>query len=168
MREPDEWVNFGDKDQLRVMAKVSTPTGWLNLNDGGRYRLEASALAEQSATFRRREIQSPHLPGTWLVSAVPENITEPVSIWVNEFDHYALHKALQALRDAFTQAYYVMHWQIEQHEFAWNCQLADYQIDSSKDLRHATMAKFTARVPRHPEVVNALAGILPRPAGGQI
>ena len=168
MREPDEWVNFGDNDQLRITAKVSVPDGWLNINDGKRYRLERSALAEQQATFRRREIQSPHLPGTWLVSAQPENITEPVSIWVNEFDHYALHKALSALTAAFTQPYYVMHWQIEQHEFAWNCQLADYQIDSNADLRHATMAKFTVRVPRHPEQVDALAGILPRAPGGRI
>ncbi len=168
MREPDEWVNFGDKDTMRVSARVSIPTGWLDINDGRRYRLEQSTLSEESVTYRRREISSPHLPGTWLIDAQPENVTEPVSVWVNEFDQYALYKALQALRDAFSQPYYVMHWQIEQHEFAWNCQLADYQINSSKDLKHATMAQFTARVPHHPDVVHALAGILPRAPGGRI
>lgn len=167
MMRPKPWVNFGQNGQLPTTAVVSVPTGWLNLNDGKRYTLEATTLNSRSVGHRRQEITSPHIPGTWLVSAQPENVVETVVIWVNEFDHYALYKAVQDLEDAFSQWYFVMRWQIDQHEWAWSCQLSDYQVDTDRDLLHATMAKFTVRVPRHPEVVHALAGMIPRLPKGE-
>ena len=39
MRDPKSWINFGEQDTLRVSAAVSTPTEWLDLNDGVRYTL---------------------------------------------------------------------------------------------------------------------------------
>ena len=118
-------------------------------------------------THRRREITSPHVPGNWLISAQPDNVTENVVVWVNEFDHFALWKAVDALEVAFTQPQFIMRWQVDQHEWAWSCQLADYQITTDQPLMHATMAKFTVRVPRHPQVVHALAGLLPKVPGGR-
>lgn len=167
MRDPKSWINFGEQDTLRVSAAVSTPTEWLDLNDGVRYTLEASTLNDRSVTHRRREITSPHVPGNWLISAQPDNVTENVVVWVNEFDHFALWKAVDALEVAFTQPQFIMRWQVDQHEWAWSCQLADYQITTDQPLMHATMAKFTVRVPRHPQVVHALAGLLPKVPGGR-
>lgn len=162
MREPDPWLNVGDPHELPVRTQVSVGGAWMDINDGRKYTLELSTLGDRSATFRRKEISSPHLDGTWLVSATAENITENVSIWVKEFDHFALQLALEELRKAFTQPYYAMRWQVDVHEFAWNCQLADYSITTSRDMMHATIAQFTAKVPRHPESFHLQGGLLPR------
>lgn len=165
---PDEWINTGDELDLRVSCSILSPSGWMDLNDGRRYTLEGSALAQQAQTFRRVEVSNNHTPGSYLVSAQPENVVEQVSLWVREFDHYALQMALNELREAFTQTYYLMRWQIEQHEFAWQCQLADFTITAQREFRHATMAKFDAKVPRHPTQVDGLAGMLPRRPGSLI
>lgn len=156
------WVNHGDQDTLPIRAQVSLDGGWLDINDQTRYTLEASTLSERSATFRRKEISSPHLDGTFLVSAAADNITENVSIWVKEFDQFALQLALDKLRRAFTQPYFAMRWQVDVHEFAWNCQLADYSVSTSRDMMHATIAQFTAKVPRNPESFHLQGGLLPR------
>lgn len=146
------WVNVGDPDKLAIRCRIELNKGWLDINDGERYKLESSSLSDSAVTWRKKELQSQYLPGTWVLSAVKDNIVENVTVWVIGEDHYAMTSAVRKLTDAFDQLYYSMWWKIDTDEFAWHCQLADYQITADRDLRHASMCKVVARVPRYPEV----------------
>lgn len=146
------WRNTGRKGYLPVRCQISTPTGMLNVNDGKRYRLEDSTMSESSVTWRRKEVQSPFIEGTFLVDAVRENVQENLTVWVEEFDHYSLELAVRDLTDAVSQLNYYIHWTVDTVEFVWRCQTADYSIQADKNLRHATMSKVACRINRLPEV----------------
>ena len=131
---------------------MSTPTEWLDLNDGVRYTLEARRQRPGSDTPAQGD-HLPHVPGQLVISAQPDNVTENVVVWVNEFDHFALWKAVDARGRVHPAA--VHHALAGRPARGAELPVGRLQITTDQPLMHATMAKFTVRVPRHPQVVHA-------------
>ena len=155
MTNTPPWVNVGDPDTLPIRCRIDTGGQWMDINDGKHYNLEASTLSEASVQWRRKEVQSPYLPGTWVVNAVKDNVLENLVVWVSGDDHYEMSQHLYRLTDALDQLYYAIWWRVDTDEYAWHCQVSDYQIVSDRDLRHASVCKVVAKVPRYPEVEHA-------------
>lgn len=159
MKDPMPWKGEPSSDLL-VRARVSTSQGWLDVNDHYGYELEADTLNNRQVSHRKQEVQHPYVPGTFVVSSVAENVTETVSIWVRGQSHYEMGQRIAALEDAFSQLQYYMEWIVENHLTTWFCQVADYQINTQREYRHARVAKFVAQVPRYPTVMQS-AEVIP-------
>ena len=150
MSDIKPWDDSGSDTPLIVRASVSSPTGWIDLNDHERYELEATSRNNRSVKFRRQEVTSPYLPGTWLINAVPDMISEVVSVWVRGTSHFDLTRNVSALEDAFSQLSFTIRWATDDSYEEWMCQLSDYTIATQREYQHARVAKFTAEVPRYP------------------
>lgn len=149
---PPPWVNTGDPDRLPVRCRIDSGGTWLDINDGRNYTLASDALSDYNVQWRKKEVQSPYLPGTWVVQAVKDNVVENLVLWVRGSDHYEMTTKLRKVTDALDQLYYAIWWKVDTDEYAWHCQVADYQVSSDRDLRHASICKLTAKVPRYPEI----------------
>ena len=144
---------------LSVTAKIESPTGWLDLNVEGRYKLEAGAFGERATTWRRQETVSPYLDGTYVVSAVRESVTETLAVYVYAIDHIELAARITALTNAFGQLSYRLMLRVEGSAVYWTCQPADFTVTIGRELLHAKLALVKASVPRHPvETVVIAAG----------
>lgn len=148
---------IGDSE-LDVSAKIETPTGWLDLQDTGNgYSFEATSFSERAGTFRRQEVAGPFVDGTFVVSAVRENITESVAIYVRGDTHYVMRRRLNALVEAFSQLSYRMLVRFEDAAEYWDCLPADYTVSTQREFLHARLALFKANVPRMPATTTVLA-----------
>lgn len=152
MSIPNVWKGE-PTDDLIIRCRITTPDGWMDLNNHDSYELEAESLGNRQVTHRKQEASNPYVPGTWVVSAVPDNVVETVSLWVRGQNHYELSQRVMALEDAFSQLQFYMQWSVEDRLMTWFCQVADYQINTQREFQHATMAKFVAQVPRYPALM---------------
>lgn len=150
MLEP--WKGRGASTELVVRCRLETPEGWLDINDHRHYELHPDSLTGQQVRHRRMTAQSPYVPGSFTVQSVPENVEERVSVWVRGDSHHDMMTALRVLGEAFSQLQYTMEWTLEDHRFYWQCQVADYQVESQREFLHARLSRLTAQVPRTPEV----------------
>lgn len=155
-------------DDLTVRCRMTTEAGWLDLNDHFGYELEADTMNNRQVTHRKQEVQNPYVPGTFVVSSVPDNVIETVSVWVRGQNHYEMGKNIEVLEYAFSQLQYYMQWVVENHMVTWFCQVADYQVNTQREYRHARLAKFVAQVPRYPtfmENTEVIPGTMASPNG---
>lgn len=137
-------------DDLTVSCRVSVPGGWLDINDGKTYRLTAEALAGTTRTWRRQDVASPFIDGTYTVNAVLENIVMPISVYVYGADHGDMVRKLELLIEAFEQFDYVVLIIRGESTQGWRCQLSDSTVDTRREFQHARMAMVTFQVPCHP------------------
>jgi len=158
VKSPDPWKGSGRSasgSTLVLRCKISLPGypgGWLDINDHLGYELHADTLSGSQMRHRRQTASSAYLPGEFTITAVPENVDENVSVWVTGDTHHQMMQNLYQLQDAFSQLMFVMSWVIEDHAFWWSCQVADYQIQTQRELWHAKRTRITATVPRAPTV----------------
>jgi hypothetical protein len=141
---------FEGQPRLKIGARMTTNMGWLDLNDGP-YRLEASAFAERTVSWRKREVQSDYVEGTFIVNAVRENVTETLNVWVRGETHYELAMARERLEDALCQLTYRISFRTSDVTRYWECSVADYTVATQREFQHACIALVRATVPRHPE-----------------
>jgi hypothetical protein len=134
---------------LNVRCRVTTEGGWLDLMSGP-YRLSAEAFVEESLSWRRAEVSNPFVDGSWLVSAVKDNITSAVDVYVRAASTAELSGAVAALKAAFSQINYGIEFTVDDVTTFYQCYAADYSVKTPKELRFSRMAQFSAEVPRHP------------------
>lgn len=140
-------------DNLTISCRVSVPEGWLEINDGHKYSLTAESLVATQRTWRRQEVSSPFVDGTFTVNAVLENISLPVSLYVYGADHGDMVRNLEAVTAAFEQFDYILAIRRGEHAEVWRCQLSDSSIDTRREFQHARMAMVTFPVPCYPRKV---------------
>ena len=104
---------------LAVSCRISTPSGWLDVNDGV-YRLGKDAFAAQSTTWRRQEAATP----AW--------------------------QAVAALTEAVSQRNFAIEFTVDGVKRTYTCNMAEYQVQATTELRVAGMAQVIAQVPRSP------------------
>lgn len=126
---------------------------WIDLNDEEKYRISATNTRDTSSkTWRKITAQSPVLGGTYLVHAVPEMITEQVSIFIHGTDQADLADNLFFLDEIFEQPSFQLKWYTNDYLETWDCQLADASYQRGQVWTHSTMALTTYSVPRFPTV----------------
>ena len=148
------WVTE-PSDLLNVRCYITNGHGSLDINDHKAFELAGDTRNSRQITHRKQEVASAYVPGSFTVNHVKENIMESLSIYVRGYDHHQLHVNIRRLEDAITQPVYYIKWHIEEHAEMWRCQPADYQIESSREFQHSTLAKFKAQIPRYPELLDS-------------
>ncbi len=144
-------------DEYVVRCAVTRPGGsLLDISDNERYRLEAATLGTRQVTWRKQEATSSYVPGSWVVSAVPETIMETVGVWVYGATPAELRLTLDRLTECFSQLRFFLAWEVEDDSFVWSCQVADYTVDTRREFQHATMALATFQVPRYPALLDSI------------
>lgn len=134
-------------------AEVSYGSTWISLNDGERYKLSATNTRDNSSkTWRKITAQSPVLGGTYLVHAVPELITEQVSVYVYGNNQTDLNDNFWFLDELFEQPSFRLRWTTNEYREYWDCQLADGAYSRNQVWTHSAMAVSTYSVPRFPRV----------------
>lgn len=137
---------------LSLSCTITAPTGTLQLEQPGVYKLEKSTRDNRQVAHRKIEAANPFVGGSFVVHAVPENVTENVSVYVYANTALLLKDRVKALTDAFDQVSYTMTFRTENVTETWRCSVADYMIQSGHELQHNFMALIKASVPRNPKV----------------
>lgn len=135
---------------LSVSGKIETPSGWLDLNDGVGYSFEGTSFADRQVTWRRQEVTSPFVEGTYIVGAVRENITEAVSVWVRGETFSELDARVEALIGALGQMTYRFMLRLEDSAHYWTCWPADYTVSGQREYLHSRLVLVKATMPRLP------------------
>lgn len=142
---------FESQPKLRIGARISTNLGWLDLNDGVSYKLEAGSFAERAISWRKREVTSDYVEGAFLVNAVRDNVAEALNVWVRGETYYDLGLARKRLEDALCQLSYQLSFRTTDATRYWDCTVADYVVTTTREFTHARIALVKATVPRHPD-----------------
>lgn len=139
--------------KVTVAARISTPYGWLYLGQGTQYRIAAGSFENQQTTFRRSEVQSPYVEGTFVINALRENVTETLDVIVEDRARLPLVDAVRALGTALCQVRYTVQVQIRRDIFTWQAYAADHTVQTKREFVHARLAQVRAEIPRDPHVV---------------
>jgi len=141
---------FEGEAPLKIGARISTPTGWLDLNDRKTYQLEGSSFADRSVGWRKREVNSDYVEGSFVVNAVRENVIEKLAVWVRGETYHDLAMARQRLEDALCQLTYRISLRTSDVTRYWEATVADYQVNTQREYLHSRLALVSASIPRHP------------------
>lgn len=149
---PGNWAD--DSQGLDYLAvEISYGGIWVDLNDVDRFQIAATNTRDNtSKTFRKITTTSPVLGGTYLVHAVPELVSEQVSIYVRGSTQTELADNFFFLDQLFEQLSYQLRWTYNEYRETWDCQLADASYSRGQVMTHSVMAMSTYTVPRFPRV----------------
>jgi len=135
-----------------LAAEISYGSRWVNLNDGINYKIGAESRDSSSKTWRKVVAESPILGGNYLIHAVPEMVTEQLSVWVYGATQTEVSDNLFGLTDLFEQYDYRIRWTFDEYREYWRCQLADATMSRGQIWTHSLMAATQFTVPRYPDV----------------
>lgn len=135
-----------------VAARISTPYGWLYLGTGTQYRIAAGSFEDQRTTFRRSEVTSPYVEGTYVINALRENVTESLNVMVEDREALSLADAVRALGSALCQVRYSVQVQLRRDVWTWQAYAADHTVSTKREFLHARLAEVKAEIPRDPNV----------------
>jgi hypothetical protein len=147
-------VTDPDHEGLNYLAvEISYGSEWVNLNDQERFRIGAQNTRDNTQKrWRKVTATSPVLGGDYLVHAVPEMITEQVSVWVLGNSQTDLADNFFFLEELFEQFDFRIRWTFNEYREYWRCQLADSSSSRGQVWTHSQMALNTYSVPRYPNV----------------
>ncbi|HEY5727423.1 MAG TPA: hypothetical protein VIV08_02305 [Acidimicrobiia bacterium] len=141
---------------LDVSFAIEAPSGWLELEDPANgYEAHKESRIDQSVTWRKQEISSNYVEGTYVNDAVRENVTETIAIYVDAPTPFVLMERVTALTDALSQIRYQVAMRSGDLLETWDCGVADYTIQTPQEMINARMAVVRAVIPRRPTVVMA-------------
>jgi len=126
---------------------------WISLNDGEKFQIAAEQTRDSTGkSWRRTEAQSPVLGGTYLIHAVPEMVTENVTIRVFGHDQTDLADNFYFLEDLFEQLDFRLRWTFNDYREYWRCQLPDGSFSRGQVWTHNLMAMQSYTISRFPQV----------------
>jgi hypothetical protein len=132
--------------------EISWSGGWVSLNDHVKYKVNAQGTLDQTRkSFRTVKATSPVLSGDYLIHAVPDMVTENVSLWVYGTSSYDANVNLNAVTDMFEQYSYQLRWTFNNMIETWNCQMAEATTTRSQVYAVNKMAQASFVVPRYAE-----------------
>lgn len=124
---------------------------WLSANDKIKYRVGAASFNESSTQYRRTEVTSPYVAGSFLVHAVPQNVTETLEIYCYGGTYDEAKYNTEQLIAALTQPMYKIQRQTADETSLFDCFAADYSVKSSNVYVAANMIPVVFQVPRLPD-----------------
>lgn len=135
-----------------LAVEVSFGGQWIDINDGDRFIVGAESRDSSAKAWRKVTTQSPILGGSYLIHAVPEMVTETVSVWIHGADQTDLNDNYFYLMDMFEQYDFRIRWTFNEYREYWRCQLAENTASRGQVWTHNTMAQIQFSVPRFPNV----------------
>ncbi len=136
-----------------LAAEVSWGSRWINLNDGEVYKISGDETRDSTQkTWRKVTADSPILGGNYLIHAVPDMVSEQISVWVYGQSQTELSDNLFLLTELFEQYDFRIRWTLDEYRETWRCQLADASMSRGQVWTHSTMARCEFAVPRYPDV----------------
>lgn len=135
-----------------MAAEISYGSRWINLNDKVNYSIGADSRETTAKTWRKVTSDSPILGGNYLIHAVPEMVTEQLSVWVYGATQTGVSDNLHTLLELFEQYDYRIRWTFDEYREYWRCQLADATMSRGQVWTHSLMAAAQFQVPRYPDV----------------
>lgn len=138
-------------ETLLVACRLTTPSGWLDVNSGI-YRVAASSFAEQAITWRRTQVTNQFVEGSWTVNALRENVTENLDIWVRGEDTRQMQQGVDDLVAVVSQLNYGLEVTFDNVKSYYICNTADISVKIQQEFRFARMAMVSAQIPRDPNV----------------
>lgn len=141
---------FNADDQFELGVRISSASGWIDLNDEDNFRIEASSFGDSSATWRKREVTSDFAEGSYVVNAVRENINEALAVWCTGENYFLMETNIEKLTAALSQLSYQLLVRTNEASRYYDCTVADYTVTRQREYRHACIALVKANVPRHP------------------
>lgn len=149
-------ANAGDghrASDLDLQIKIFSATGWIDLEDGRHYEVHKDTLATRQITHRQRTVTSEFIEGSFAATSVRENVNEALVIKVSGTSHYEWKRYIAKLTDALEQLTYQMMVRVEDATEYWDCQPANYSIETQQEFLHARLGVVRATVPRLPELL---------------
>jgi hypothetical protein len=135
-----------------LAVEISLGSRWVNLNDHDVYRIGADSRESTSKTWRKIVADSPILGGNFLIHAVPDMVSEQVSVWVYGTTQTEVADNLFFLTEMFEQYDYRIRWTFDDYREYWRCQLADATMSRGHVWTHNLMAQAQFNVPRYPDI----------------
>lgn len=138
-----------------IRATIVLPGG--NLEIDGPYDFEKTSQETEQQTLRKVTANNRWVEGTFLISAVRDNVREPLSIWVEGDDHTEFDQAMEALKAAVL----TKRWQlvvsvyednVEKVRRTYSCQASEYTVTTTQEYRMAHMGLLKVDVDRLPQV----------------
>lgn len=141
---------------MELEAFVTTPeigsVGDISLENPGTYRVMEWGPGQ--IAWRREEVSSPYVHGSTLVGAVKETPVILLVILVEGMSSNDLMAKTAALLRAFEQFRYRLNISVDDEEYEWVCQPADYSSNNDGSFNRSHWAEFcqvyTFRIPRDP------------------
>lgn len=147
---------------LTLTGFISTPeiedVGNIDLEDSGTYRIVE--LGVGTITWRRLEAMSPYVHGSVLVGATKENPILELTILIEGADADELAANTSALLRAFEQFRYRVGLTINDVDYEWYCQPADYAPNGDGSFRASHMREhvqvYNFLIPRDPTPIEGI------------
>jgi hypothetical protein len=143
------------------IADPSSTGGWFSLETpNGELELHPDTFASAQVTQRRRTAQSMFVPGTYTISAVAENITEQVAVWVAVADPLLHAQTVEYLIELFSRTTFELMKVKVQTEYRdvpkaavelITCFAADWARNTQREYMHADRTLLTFSVPTLPD-----------------
>jgi hypothetical protein len=146
-----------DYRDARFACRITGSQGWINLDDHERYIVTADSFANSQTTWRRTQVQGPYVAGKFTVSAVPDQVTENVGVYVLGVSQADLQQNLADLIDAVSQPYFQLLWSMDEASYTWDCDTADYSIEYTTATLFARQLTVKLQIPRNPLVTMGVA-----------
>ena len=133
-------------------CRMTGPDGWLNLDDHENYIVAAESFASSATTWRRNQVQSPYVAGKFTASAIPDQVTENVTVYVLGESQTELQINLANLIDAVSQIAFELQWSADNAVYIWQCDSADYTVDWIAANLYARQLSVKLQIPRNPTI----------------
>lgn len=138
------------REEFDLAVKISSPTGWYDLEDGLHYAIHGDSFASFQQTWRKTEINSPWIEGSYPVNAVRENVTEQLAVWVSGETAREEREYRDKLIATIEQYSYMLMVRFGDVAEYWNCFASDYSVETQKEFLWAQLSVVRANVTRLP------------------
>lgn len=138
---------------LALSVRIHALAGWVELEDAvNGYEIHKDTRSQQAVTWRKQEINSPYVEGTFTNEAVRENVVEPVAIYVRGESQFELMTRVKVITDALGQLNFDMEFTVGNAKETWHCFASEYTVETQQEFVHGLLAVVRASVPRLPTV----------------
>lgn len=136
---------------LNVSLRLyTTASNYLELNNKTTYILADGSFETQSVQHRRKTATNPFIEGEHVVTALRDNVTEQVNVYVVGATQHAARSALLALQQALEQPTFKVVLTVDNWRTTWNCYASDYTVQASRPLLYAKRIQMMIQLLRDP------------------
>lgn len=132
-----------------TVTRTELGLGDLEINDGTTY-ICTPKLDPGAVSYRREQVKSPFVDGTFTISRVKDQTEFQLVVDVLGSTHSAMQSAVGTLIDAMTQDEFTLKVVIDGATYSWTCEAGDYAMGWSNAHFASTRTAVAFTLPRKP------------------